>query len=204
LLDSEPDINVVGEAGTGRQAVEMTRTLRPAVVVMDLVMPGLNGLEATRQILKAVPATRVLILSAHSDDAYAEEAAALGAAGYVNKQTSARVLAKAIRAVHQGTPYFSPAITRRLRRSDSECAATGRPPRKTIGGLSSREVEVLQRIAEGESSRRIATELGLGVRTVEEHRANIIKKLGVKGTAGLTRFAITAGLIECSVRLTIV
>src|SRR6266851_660796 len=114
LLEHEPDIEVVGEAETGREAVAMVKKLRPAVVVMDIAMPLLNGLEATRQIRKDFPDTRVLILSAHSDDTYIEKVAALGAAGFLLKQTSSHVLANAIREVQKGNTFFSPAISKRL------------------------------------------------------------------------------------------
>src|SRR6478672_10821255 len=114
LLKHEPDIEVVGEAETGRQAVQMTRKLRPAVVVMDIAMPLLNGLEATRQIRKEVPATKVLILSAHSDDAYVEQVAVLGAAGFLLKQTSSHVLATAIREVQKGKTFYSPTVSKRV------------------------------------------------------------------------------------------
>ena len=114
LLEAEGDIEVVGEAETGRQAVRLARKLRPAVVVMDIAMPQLNGLEATRQILKVVPGARVLILSAHSDDAYVERVIALGAAGYLIKQTSAHVLSKAVREAEKGNTFFSPSIAKRL------------------------------------------------------------------------------------------
>ena len=203
LLQSEKNIQVVGEAGTGREAVALTRELAPAVVVMDIAMPQLNGLEATRRILKACPATRVLILSAHNDDVYAEEAAVLGAAGYLNKHTSMHALAAAIQEVHQGKRFFSPVVTKRLEREKPESPATRRAHWKSVGGLSSREVEILQLIAEGESSHRIGKELGISSRTVDVHRANILAKLGLHGTADLTRYAIAAGLIESSVRMTI-
>src|SRR6266404_5298838 len=114
LLEHEDDIEVVGEAETGRQAVQLTRKLRPAVVVMDIAMPLLNGLEATRQIRKDFPDTKVLILSAHSDDAYVEQVRVLGAAGFLLKQTSSHILAKAIREVQKGNAFFSPSIARRL------------------------------------------------------------------------------------------
>src|SRR5213080_3859972 len=112
LLKHEPDIEVVGEAETGRQAVQLTRKLRPAVVVMDIAMPSLNGLEATRQIRKDFPEIKVVILSAHSDDAYVEQVAALGAAGFLLKQTSSHVLATAIREVQKGNTFYSPAISK--------------------------------------------------------------------------------------------
>src|SRR5213078_1039552 len=113
LLKHERDIDVVGEAETGRQAVQLTRKLRPEVVVMDIAMPLLNGLEATRQILRALPATKVLILSAHSDDAYVENVMSLGAAGYLTKQSAAHVLPEAIRKVYKGGSFFSPSISKR-------------------------------------------------------------------------------------------
>src|SRR5690348_6763985 len=114
LLQHEHDIEVIGEAETGRQAVQLTRKLRPAVVVMDIAMPSLNGLEATRQIRKDLPDTRILILSAHSDDAYVKQVAMLGAAGFLLKQTSSHVLATAIREVEKGHTFFSPAISKRV------------------------------------------------------------------------------------------
>ena len=141
LLKHEPDIEVVGEAETGRQAVQLTRKLRPAVVVMDIAMPLLNGLEATRQIRKECPDTKVLILSAHSDDAYVEQVAALGAAGFLLKQTSSHVLATAIREIQKGNTFFSPAISKRLQDRSKNLAARARsveeelqPPEFARGG----------------------------------------------------------------------
>src|SRR5271157_59916 len=131
LLGHERDIEVVGEAETGRRAVELTRKLRPAVVVMDIAMPLLNGLEATRQIRKDFPDTRVLILSAHSDEAYIEQVAALGAAGFLLKQTSSDVLATAIRQVQKGNTYYCPEISKRVRDRARSLAARGRPSKKT-------------------------------------------------------------------------
>ncbi len=196
LLKSESDIEVIGEARDGRQAVQLTTTLLPAVVVMDIAMPLLNGLEATRQILKAVPATRVLILSAHSDDEYVERTAALGAAGYLIKQTSADLLARAIRDVHAGKTVFSPAISRRL--LDRRQRSPARVPR-----LSSREMEVLQLIAEGKANKQAAAEMGISIKTVEKHRQNLMSKLDIHDTAGLTRYAIASGVIESSLKLTL-
>jgi DNA-binding NarL/FixJ family response regulator len=196
LLRSESDIEVVGEAQDGRRAVQLAKSLLPAVVVMDIAMPLLNGLEATRQILKAAPATRVLILSAHGDDEYVEQTAALGAAGYLIKQTSAHLLAKAIRDVHAGKTVFSPAISRRL--LDRHQRSPGR-----LAGLSSREVEVLQLIAEGKANKQAAAELGISIKTVEKHRQNLMGKLDIHDTAGLTRYAIAAGIIENTIKLTI-
>ena len=204
LLEMDDDIEVVGEAKTGREAVQLTRKLLPAVVVMDIAMPLLNGLEATRQILQALPATKVIVLSAHGDDAYVEQVIELGAAGYLLKQSSALVLAKAIREVHNGKKYFSPAIAKRLadRPDHSFHGATGRH-KKIAPGLTSREIEILQLIAEGLANKQAAAELGISIKTVEKHRQHLMSKLDIHDTAGLTRYAIAAGIIESGVRLTI-
>jgi len=203
LLKHERDIEVVGEAETGRQAVAMVRKLCPAVVVMDIAMPLLNGLEATRQIRKAVPDTKVLILSAHSDDAYVEQAAELGAAGFLLKQTSSHNLATAIREVQKGNTFFSPAIAKvlnsRVRKSvDREGNVSQKNNR-----LSSREIEVLQLIAEGKPNKQVAAELGVSFKTVDKHRQHLMAKLNIHDIAGLTRYAISQGIIESSVQLTI-
>jgi DNA-binding NarL/FixJ family response regulator len=204
MLELENDIQVVGEAQNGRQAVAMVKKLRPAVVVMDIAMPLLNGLEATRQILKAVPGTRILILSAHSDDAYVKNATESGAMGFLLKQASAHVLSKGIREVNQGNTFFGPAITKRLHQLDGKSRdRAGRPQSGDIR-LTSREMEVLQLIAEGKANKETAAELGISIKTVEKHREKVMSKLDVHDTAGLTRYAISAGIIESSVQLTIV
>lgn len=204
LLEAEADIEVVGEAANGRQAVVLARKLRPAVVVMDIAMPLLNGLEATRQIRRAVPEAKVLILSAHSDDAYVEQVMSLGAAGYLIKQTSAQFLSEAIREVQKGNSFYSPSIARRLQRHGRPPPAPGKQTRKKGAQLSSRELEVLQLIAEGQANKQVATELDISVKTVEKHRQRLMEKLNIHDTAGLTRYAIEAGIIESSVQLTII
>ena len=205
LLEAEGDIDVIGEAQTGRQAVQLTKRLRPAVVVMDIAMPLLNGLEATRRIMKAVPATRVLILSAHGDDGYLRQVALLGAAGYLIKQTSADILARAIREVQKGNTFFSPSIADRVHslRLDSSDGCGGSLKKKKAA-LSSRELEVLQLIAEGKANKQIARGLGISIKTVEKHRQHLMRKLDLHDTAGLTRYAIAAGIIESSVQVTII
>jgi DNA-binding NarL/FixJ family response regulator len=204
LLQAEGDIEVIGEAETGRQAVRLARQLLPAVVVMDIAMPLLNGLEAARQILAALPATKVLILSAHDDDAYVERVIEIGAAGYLIKQTSALVLAKAIREAFKGNTFFSPSITRRLRdRQEHVFHGAAGPGKQKAARLTSREVEILQLVAEGRANKQTAAELGISIKTVEKHRQSLMSKLGIHDTAGLTRYAISAGLIESGVRLTI-
>ncbi len=204
ILEVELDIEVIGEAANGRQAVEMARKLRPAVIVMDIAMPMLNGLEATRQICQSVPDTKVLILSAHSDDAYVERVTALGAAGYLIKQTSAKFLSEAIREVKKGNAFFSPSIAKRLRHQNKKPLDRKGLPKAKGANLSSREVEVLQLIAEGEANKQIAAELGISIKTVEKHRDHLMRKLDIHDTAGLTRYAITSGIVECNVPLTIV
>ena len=205
LLNSEKDIEVVGEAENGHQAVELTRKLCPAVVVMDIAMPLLNGLEATRQILRATPAAKVLILSAHSDDAYVEHVMALGASGYLVKQTAADVLPRAIRKVFQGGTFFSPAISKRLRDQEKRAMDRGVPGKKNEPlHLTSREVEVLQLIAEGKANKQTADELHISIKTVEKHRQSLMEKLNIHDTASLTRYAITTGVIESSVQTTVV
>lgn len=201
LLESETDIEVVGEAQTGRQAVELTKKLRPAVVVMDIAMPLLNGLEATRQIRKALPNTKIIILSAHSDDAYVDQAIAIGAVGFLLKQTSSHNLSVAIREVQKGNTFFSTSISKRLHAQ--KVSAKGGVLRKKVARLSSREMEVLQLIAEGKANKETASELGISIKTVEKHRQNLMAKLNIHEISGLTRYAIGAGIIESSVQLTI-
>ena len=203
LLEAESDFAVVGEAQTGRQAVQLTKRLRPAVVVMDIAMPLLNGLEATRQILRVVPATRVLILSAHSDDEYIRQVILLGAAGYLIKQTSADLLAKAIREVERGNSFFSPSIAHRVHDLYPPAPDGRAAVKKGKTVLSSREVEVLQLIAEGKANKQVAAELGISIKTVEKHRQHLMDKLDLHDTAGLTRYAIAAGIIESRIQVTI-
>jgi DNA-binding NarL/FixJ family response regulator len=203
LLEHEGDIEVVGEAATGREAVQLTRKLKPAVVVMDIAMPLLNGLEATRQIRKDFPVTKVLILSAHSDDAYVEQVATLGAAGYLLKQTSSHILAMAIREVQKGKTFFSPAVAKRLKAQNRDHPKRAARGQKKTNRLSSREIEVLQLIAEGKPNKQVAAELGVSFKTVDKHRQNLMTKLDIHDVAGLTRYAISEGIIESTVRLTI-
>lgn len=203
MLELETDLDVVGEAPDGRQAVALVKKLRPAVVLMDIAMPLLNGLEATRQVLKAVPATKVLILSAHSDDAYVKEATDSGAVGFLLKQTSAHSVCQAIREVQKGNTFFSPSVAKRVHERDRRSSDRGGSAKAHDVHLSSRETEVLQLIAEGKANKETAAELGISIKTVEKHRENLMAKLNIHDTAGLTRYAIGAGIIESSVQLTI-
>jgi len=195
LLMSEEDIEVVGEAENGRQAVMLARNTSPDVVLMDVAMPLLNGLEATRQILRNSPTTKVLVLTSYGDDECVSQLMQAGACGYLIKQTAANDLLKAIREVQRGNTFFSPSIAKRLRDQCRVAFATGQPPRKT-GELTSREAEVLQLIAEGFSNKQIAAELGISIKTVEKHRQQVMNKLNIHDIAGLTRYAISKGMIE--------
>src|ERR1041384_477290 len=203
LLKRDADTEVVGEAQTGRQAVTMAMKLRPAVVVMDIAMPLLTGLGATRQIHKALPDTKVLILSAHSDDSYVEQAIMAGAAGYLIKQTSSQDLSVAIREVQKGNTFYSPSIAKRLRNRDQKSPDRLGQLKKKTNRLSARQLEVLQLIAEGQPNKQVAAELGISIKTVEKHRQGIMQKLNIHDVAGLTRYAIGAGIIASSVQLTI-
>ena len=204
MLELEGDFDVVGEAQDGRQAVALVKKLRPAVVLMDIAMPLLNGLEATRQVLKEVPSTKVLMLSAHSDDAYVTNATESGAVGFLLKQTSAHDVCRAIREVSKGNKFFSPAVSKRRERLSPQTLDRTGALRKKAAALTSREMEVLQLIAEGKANKETASELGIGIKTVEKHREHLMAKLDIHDTAGLTRYAISAGIIENSVQLTIV
>ena len=195
LLSAEDDIEVQGEAENGRQAVVLAKKLTPDVVVMDVAMPLLNGLEATRQILKAVPSAKVLVLTSYADDDCVASMMDAGASGYLIKQTAANDLLKAIREVQRGNAYFSPAIARRLRDQCREAFTTGQSPRRATE-LTSREGEVLQLIAEGFSNKQIAAELSISIKTVEKHRQQVMNKLNIHDVAGLTRYAIFRGIIE--------
>jgi DNA-binding NarL/FixJ family response regulator len=196
LLQAEEDLEIVGEAENGRQAVGLARKVSPDVVVMDVAMPLLNGLEATKQILKNQPNVKVLVLSSYGDEDCVSQLTRAGASGYLIKQTAANDLLKAIREVYRGNAFFSPAISKRLLHQCREAFSTGRP--SSGGELTSRESEVLQLIAEGFSNKQIAGELGISIKTVEKHRQQVMNKLNIHDVAGLTRYAISKGMIERS------
>ncbi len=204
LLASEEDIEIVGEADNGRQAVQLVRRTMPDVVVMDIAMPVLNGLEATRQITRAMPSTKVLILSSYSDDEYVQQLTEAGAAGYLVKQTAANDLLKAIREAHRGNAFFSPSIAKRLRDQCREAFASGQPVKPATHYLTTREAEVLQLIAEGRANKQIAGELCISIKTVEKHRQQVMNKLGIHDVASLTRYAISKGIIENTAGLRVI
>jgi len=196
LLEAEEDIQVIGEADTGRQAMQMAQKFLPDVIVMDIAMPLLNGLEATRQITKEIHSAKVLILSSHDDDEYVFQLAQAGAIGYLVKQTAASELIKAIREANKGNAYFSPAISKRMLEQYRESFTQGRPVRRRANSLTSRESEVLQLIAEGKPNKQIAAELCISIKTVEKHRQQTMNKLDIHDVAGLTRYAVYEGIIE--------
>jgi DNA-binding NarL/FixJ family response regulator len=203
LLGMEKDLEIIAEASDGHEAVGLAVKLRPDVIVMDVAMPVLNGLESTRQILRHRPETKIIILSAHNDDAYVKQAIECGASGYLLKQIAANLLPRAIREVHRGTPCFSPEIYRRLVHHRDRARAEGDPhPKLGAPVLSSREMEVLQLVAEGHTNKDMAGLMGISIKTVEKHRHNVMEKLNIHDIAGLTRHAIENGIIECSVQPT--
>ena len=195
VISQEPDFQVVGEANNGRQAVEMARELKPDVVVMDIGMPDLNGIEACRQVLDDVPDTHVVMLSMHSDEGYVLRALKAGARAYLLKDSAEADLALAIRAAAGGKSFFSPAVAklllddyiRKLERTGAE---------DSYELLTPREREILQLVAEGKSSKDIANMLSLSVYTVETHRANILQKLNLKSVAELILYAVRKGIIS--------
>lgn len=200
LLELEPDLKVMGVAQNGRRAVALAQELRPDVVLMDIAMPLLNGLEATRQIHAVLPAAKVIILSAHCDDAYITEAMRAGAAGFILKQSTNQDLCRAIRLVRDGKMCFSPAVAKRVHRILPQLTGDRWLPVEGKADLTSREMEVLQLIAEGLANKETADQLGISIKTVEKHRGHLMEKLGIHNTAGLTRYAMEVGVIESRLR----
>ncbi len=197
LLNSQPDIEVVAEAVDGRDAVEQARTVKPDVILMDIAMPFLNGLEATKQIRRDNPNARVLVLTMYESDEYVSQMLEAGAAGYVLKKVAGSELVYALRAVYQGEAFLYPSITKRLVEDYLRRVESGQE-RDTFDGLTDREREVLQLIAEGHTNKEIADLLNLSVRTVQNHRAHIMEKLGMHDRGELIKYAIQKGIIELS------
>jgi DNA-binding NarL/FixJ family response regulator len=201
LLQIEEDIEIIGEAENGRQAVQMAKEYQPDIVVMDIAMPVLNGLEATRQIVHEVPSSKVIILSCHDDDEYVQQLTDAGAAGYLVKQAAVDDLVKAIHEAVKGNAVFSPSVSKRLLEQYRQAFVRGEPLKKSGEQLTSREYEVLQLIAEGLLNKQIAAELCISIKTVEKHRQQVMNKLNLHDVAGLTRYAISKGVIEHAVCL---
>ncbi len=190
ILGAEADMEVVGQAGNGREAVEMAEKLQPDLVIMDVTMPELNGIEATRRLSSSLPRTRVLALSMHKDSAYVREILRAGARGYLLKDSGDADLLKAVRSVAKGEGYISPAV------SEAVLSDYRRHVTNPLDLLTSREREVLQMIAEGKTNKEIATVLNLSVYTVEAHRGRVMEKLNLHSAGELVRFALRSGLID--------
>ncbi|HEX9007461.1 MAG TPA: response regulator transcription factor [Bacteroidota bacterium] len=197
LLSLEQDLTVVAEAADGRSAVELALKLEPDVVLMDISMPVLNGLEATRQLKKQAPRVGVLVLSAHDNEEFVVQVVQAGANGYLLKNTTAEELFRAIRCVHGGQAFFSPSISRVLLDEYLKTSRSRMPVEApdAPGRLTTREREVLQLVAEGEPHQRIAEALHISVRTVDTHCNNIMKKLDIHEKAGLVAYAIKNNIV---------
>jgi two-component system response regulator NreC len=198
LLSAQLDMEVVGEAQDGAEAIERALALEPDVVVMDITMPGMNGIEATRQIVERLPQTKVLALTMHESEEYLRQMLAAGATGYVLKQAVDTELAVAIRAVHRGEVFVYPSVTRVLLGSLSRGAQADESDSESDAyhRLSQREREVFRLVALGHTNRQIANQLFLSVKTVETYRARVMEKLDLKSRSALVRYALKTGLLD--------
>ena len=192
LLQDTPGVQVVGETGDGKEALELIERHRPDVVLLDITMPGLNGLEVAARVVGISPRTRILILSMHAAEMYVAQAMRAGVAGYLLKDAADEELALALRAVSRGEMYLSPQISRHVVEGYLRSSA---PEVDPLSGLTARQREILQLIAEGRSRGEIASRLDVSVKTVDAHRAQIMERLGVRDVAGLIRIAIRSGLV---------
>jgi DNA-binding NarL/FixJ family response regulator len=194
LVSSLPGLEVVGEAGHGRKALELVERLRPHLVIMDVGMPELNGIEATRLICAMDPSVRVIGLSMHADPRYVSNMLHVGARGYLLKQSAFEELAEAIKVVLCGRIYLSPAVQGEVAEARGGPLAT--QASKVLGTLTGREREILQLVAEGASGKEMSTRLGISLKTVDTHRQHLMEKLGIRSVAQLTKYAIREGLTQ--------
>ncbi len=198
VLTDTPGVEVVAEAGDGETALRLAAETRPDLVVLDLSLPGAGGLEVTTRLKELLPAVKVLILSVHDHPEYVLGAVRAGAQGYLRKDTSPAELRQGLRAVARGESYFSPPVARHLTAAVRGEVEPGGDPELRLSQLTPREREVLAGIAAGETSRAMATRLGLSPRTVESYREGLTRKLGIRTVAGLVRFAMDSGLVKPS------
>jgi DNA-binding NarL/FixJ family response regulator len=196
LLSAEPDITVVGEASNGREAVQLALQILPDIIVMDLAMPQLNGLEAIRQLAGMGIKSRMLILSSYSDDEYVRQVVGAGVSGYLTKQTAASNLIKAVREAAKGNHFFSPCIAKRYHELSRTALSNGQQSAQKDEPMTRRQREILQLIAEGKPNKQVAVTLGISIKTVEKHRQHLMNGLGIHDIAGLTRYAVAHGIVE--------
>ena len=194
LLETQPDIEVVAEAESAREALKLVEEITPDLVIMDVVMPSLNGIEATRRILSKVPTIKVIALSMYSDKRFVMEMLRAGASGYLLKDCAFEELDEAIRTVMDDRTYITPRIVDIIVKD--YFSQVEKPASSALSALTSRQYEVLQLLAEGKTTREIAGQMSLSVKTIESHRQQIISKLNIKSIAGLTKYAIREGLIS--------
>ena len=192
LLEGEPEFRIVGEAGDGVEALQLVERFKPDILVVDMMMPGLNGLEVLRRLKKISPGTRTIVLTMQSADAYVVEALKNGAAGYVLKETGPGELVNAVREVNLGNQFLSAKLSERFLSGGQRIAGT---PSDAYESLTAREREILQMTVEGRTSAEIGEKLKISPRTVEVHRSNLADKLGIKNQADLIRFAIKRGIL---------
>lgn len=194
LINSQPDLEVVGEAADGHEAIRLARQLTPDVLLMDISMPGMNGLDATRKVKEQCPDVHVLTLTRHNDDGFLKQLLAAGASGYALKLGSGDDLMRAIRSVSAGGTYIDPGIAGKL--VSSAARSTNKPGPTPRADLTDREEEVLRMIAWGHSNKEIASHLNLSVKTIEAHKANAMQKLNMKGRIDIVRYAVLRGWLE--------
>jgi len=190
LLEHEPDFNVLGEAGNGKEAVEMALRLKPSVVLMDIMMPELNGFQATQRLRLMDDSIKVLIVSMYSSQDHVHQVIQSGASGYLLKHCAPKDLVSAVREVAKGKTYFTPTVSRQVLEFKKRC----RGDRASV--LTTREFEVLQLVAEGKTNKEIGGSLYISVKTVEKHRQRLMDKLGIHDVAGLTRYAVSRGIVD--------